>query len=231
VTPCISRQPAAAPDPSLGRANLRIGLGLDLPTGEKDVTSYRTSSRDGRIVSTDTAQPVDQSNQPGDGGWGIPIDLYGYCQFTDALSTYLQASYLVTPETDNGLPTFRANPFEDVMSIGDVCSWSAPAWNGHSSGRMASRSDWDCAVKGQPAEELVGSSDWFRRPVMNMAFEPTLSWMKNRWNASLPVPVVFYNECFQSVPDRPWQAATGVSRHGDASSADYYVMLPIGRQF
>ena len=56
--------------------------------------------RDGRIVSTDAPQPVDQSIQPGDGGWGIPIDLYGYFQLTETVSTYLQASYLVTPETD-----------------------------------------------------------------------------------------------------------------------------------
>ena len=220
----------AASSPVARRGNLRISLGLDLPTGEKDVMSYRKTYRDGRIVSTDAPQPVDQSIQPGDGGWGIPIDLYGYFQLTETVSTYLQASYLVTPETDNGVPTLRSNPFEAVMSIGDTfmvrsgVEWTLSREHGVTVG-LGLRSE------GQPVEDLVGSSDGFRRPGMNIAVEPSLSWMKNGWSASLSVPVVFYNERFQSVPDQQWQDATGIPRHGDASFADYYVMLSVGRQF
>ena len=205
----------AASSPVARRGNLRISLGLDLPTGEKDVMSYRKTYRDGRIVSTDAPQPVDQSIQPGDGGWGIPIDLYGYFQLT---------------ETDNGVPTLRSNPFEAVMSIGDTfmvrsgVEWTLSREHGVTVG-LGLRSE------GQPVEDLVGSSDGFRRPGMNIAVEPSLSWMKNGWSASLSVPVVFYNERFQSVPDQQWQDATGIPRHGDASFADYYVMLSVGRQF
>jgi hypothetical protein len=156
--------------------------------------------------------------------------LYGYFQLTETVSTYLQASYLVTPETDNGVPTFRSNPFEAVMSIGDTfmvrsgVEWTLSREHGVTVG-LGLRSE------GQPVEDLVGSSDGFRRPGMNIAVEPSLSWMKNGWSASLSVPVVFYNERFQSVPDQQWQDATGIPRHGDASFADYYVMLSVGRQF
>ncbi len=220
----------AAPAPSPLRGNLRISLGVDMPTGEKDVMSYRKTYRNGRIVSTDFPQPVDQSIQPGDGGWGIPVDLYGYYNLTETISTYLQASYLITPETDNGVPTFRSNPYEAVMSIGDTfmvrsgVEWALSREHGITLG-LGLRSE------GQPVEDLVGSSDGFRRPGMNIAVEPSLTWMKNGWSASLSVPVVFYNERFQSVPDQQWQQATGIPRHGDASFADYYVMLSIGRQF
>lgn len=58
-------------------------------------------------------------------------------------------------------------------------------------------------------------------------------WMKNGWSASLTVPIVFYRERFQSVPDRMRQFAdpSGRRRHGDAAFADYYVMFSIGKQF
>jgi hypothetical protein len=85
--------------------------------------------------------------------------------------------------------------------------------------------------EGQPVYDLVGGSDGFRRPGMNIAVEPSITWAKNGWSASLSVPITFYNERFQSVPDKQRQAATGVPRHGDAAFADYYVMFTLGKQF
>ncbi len=222
---------AARPAASVaGKGNVRLGIGVDAPTGEKDVMTRRKTYKNGDIVSDPETRAADQSIQPGDGGWGIPLDLYGYYNFTERLSGYVQGSYLVTPETDNGVATLRSNPFESVMSIGDTflirsgVEWLVSPAAGLTVG-LGLRSE------GQPVRDLVGSSDGFRRPGMNIAVEPSVSWMKHGWSASLSVPVVFYNERFQSVPDKQWQAATGVPRHGDAAFADYYVMLSIGKQF
>lgn len=86
-------------------------------------------------------------------------------------------------------------------------------------------------TEGQPVHDLFGGSTGFRRPGMNIAVEPGISWMKNGWSASLSVPIVFYNERFQSVPDKQRTEATGTRRHGDAAFADYYVMFSVGKQF
>lgn len=220
---------AAAPG-AVRRGNVRLGIGVDAPTGKKDVMTRRKTYQNGKIVADAEMRAADQSIQPGDGGWGIPLDLYGYYSFTDRVSAYVQGSYLVTPETDNGVPTLRSNPFEEVMSIGDTfmvrsgVEWLVSPSAGVTLG-LGLRSE------GQPVRDMIGSSDGFRRPGMNIAVEPSISWMKGGWSASVSVPVVFYNERFQSVPDKQWEAATGVPRHGDAAFADYYVMLSIGKQF
>jgi hypothetical protein len=227
----------AAPGHTERRGNIRLSVGIDAPTGKKDVKDHRQvySNTTGQIEVDPVKVIVDQSIQPGDGGWGIPIDLYAYYRFTDRLTGYLQGSYLITPEEKNGVRTGRGsftdpNNFEKIMSIGDTFMVRGGAEyllfpaQGLSVG-LGLRSE------GQPVYDLVGGSDGFRRPGMNIAVEPSLTWAKNGWSASLSVPITFYNERFQSVPDKQRQAATGVPRHGDAAFADYYVMFTVGKQF
>ncbi len=214
------------------RGNVRISVGLDIPTGEDDVDDYRSILSGGNVVTDPVPRIVDQSIQPGDGGWGVPIDLYAYYNFTDRLSGYFQGSYLITPETKNGVTTGRSNPFEAEMSIGDTfmvrtgLEYALLPKHGLTVG-LGVRSE------GQPDHDLFGSSNGFRRPGMNIAIEPGIMWMKNGWSASLSVPITFYNERFQSVADRQFQATspTTPARHGDAAFADWYLMFSVGRQF
>ena len=232
------KAPVAASAPAGRRGNIRVSIGIDAPTGEKDATDLRSVYNPAtRQIEKDAApRIVDQSIQPGDGGWGIPLDVYAYYQCTNRLSAYFQGSYLITPEEDNGVLTGRGNindptnNFESIMSIGDTFM----ARLGFEYALLPQHGlsvSLGLRTEGQPAYDLIGGSEDFRRPGMNIAVEPGITWMKNGWSASVSVPIAFYNERFQSVPDKQRTAATGVFRHGDAAFADYYIMMSVGRQF
>ena len=226
------KAPMAPGAPHGRRGNIRVSIGVDAPTGDKDVKDYRSiyDPATGGVKQASEKTIVDQSIQPGDGGWGIPIDLYAYYQCSDRLTAYFQGSYLITPEEQNGVPTGRSNPYEAIMSIGDT-------WMARTGFEYSLVPDKGISVslglrtEGQPVYDLFGGSGGFRRPGMNIAVEPGISWMWKDWSASLSVPVTFYNERFQSVADKQLQASTGVPRHGDAAFADYYVMMSISKKF
>jgi len=216
------------------RGNVRLSLGVDVPTGEKDARDYRRvydANAPGEMRVDPNAVIVDQSIQPGDGGWGIPIDLFAYYNFTDRLTGYLQGSYLITPEGDNGVRTGRSGAGEAIMSIGDVFMARA-GLEYEAFPEQGLSFSLGVRTEGQPSEDLFGSSIDFRRPGMNIAIEPGVTWMKNGWSASLLWPITFYNNRFQSVPDENASPLpNGEARHGDAAFAQSYMMFVIGRQF
>jgi hypothetical protein len=220
--------------PSGRRGNIRLSIGVDMPTGEKDAKDYRRvydASAPGEMRVDPNPVIVDQSIQPGDGGWGIPIDIFGYYNFTDRLNLYYQGSYLITPERDNGVRTGRGGAGEAIMSIGDVFMARAGLDYLVSPEHGLSFS-LGLRTEGQPSEDLFGSSMDFRRPGMNIAVEPGITYMKNGWSASLLWPIVFYNNRFQSIPDQNASpTANGGARHGDAAFAQSYVMFVVGKQF
>jgi len=229
------KAPAGVIAPSGGRrGNVRLSIGVDMPTGEKDARDYRRvydANAPGEMRVDPNPVIVDQSIQPGDGGWGIPIDIFAYYNFTDRLSSYFQGSYLITPEGNNGVPTGRGGAGEAIMSIGDT--FMARAGLEYAAFPQHGLSfSLGLRTEGQPSEDLFGSSMDFRRPGMNIAVEPGVTWMKNGWSASLLWPIVFYNNRFQSIPDQNASPLpNGSARHGDAAFAQSYVMFVVGKQF
>jgi hypothetical protein len=232
------KAPVAANVPAGRRGNIRVSIGIDMPTGDEDARDKRSvyDPVTGDLVKDPNKVIVDQSIQPGDGGWGIPVDMYAYYNLHPRLTAYFQGSYLITPEEKNGVLTGRGNindptnNFESVMSIGDT--WMARAGLDYDLlPQQGLRVSLGLRTEGQPVYDLIGGSKGFRRPGMNIAVEPAITWMKKGWSASLSVPITFYNERFQSVPDRQRTAATGIERHGDAAFADWYLMVSVGRQF
>jgi hypothetical protein len=231
------KAPVAATPPAR-RGNVRVSIGIDFPTGEEAETDYRKiyDPTTGGLRYAANATIVDQSIQPADGGWGMPLELFAYWPLNDRLNAYLQGAYLITPEEKNGVLTGRGNindptnNFESIMSIGDT--FMARLGLEYA---LVPEHGINVAIglrtEGQPVHDLIGGSTGFRRPGMNIAVEPSISWMKNGWSASLSIPIVFYNERFQSVPDMLRSEATGTNRHGDAAFADYYVMFVVGKQF
>jgi hypothetical protein len=221
---------ANAPASGGRRGNIRVSIGVDMPTGEKDARDNRRvyNNTTGQIEVDPNPRIVDQSIQPGDGGWGIPIDIYAYYNFTGRVSGYFQSSYLITPEGNNGVPTGRGGG-EGIMSIGDTFMARAGLEYNVLPQHGLSMS-LGLRTEGQPSEDLFGSSMDFRRPGMNISVEPGVTWMKNGWSASLLWPIVFYNNRFQSIPDQNASTPTNV-RHGDAAFAQSYVMFVIGKQF
>lgn len=212
------------------KANLMVGLGVDMPTGEDDATDtfqvYDAASK--QIVARE--RTVDQSIQPGDGGWGIITEVYGYWHITEKFNAYLNGVYTFTPEEKNGVPTYRSNPYEAVMSIADT-------YMGRAGFDYLLVPDWGFAVslggriEGVPVYDAIGGSDGFRRPGFSIGIEPGITASRWGWTMGVTTPVALYRNREQSVPDKQLGDATGTYRHGDAAFADYLVMVTIARRF
>jgi len=206
-------------DPAVPRrGNLSLGLGVKLPTGDNNVLDTRERLVDGeRVKSVET---VDQSVQPGDGGFGVIVDLGGYrlLNASDSLAAYVSGAYLINPEGTSGVLTYRRRPGEEIMSIADQyvfrtgLTYGPQAWRGLSVG-LGGR------IEGVPVHDLIGSSEGFRRPGYSVSVEPTVAWSRGPHTVTLGVPVAVERNRQRSVPD----IRNGT--HGDAAFADYLVQV------
>lgn len=216
--------PAKTPD-----GNLQFGLGLKAPTGDHEVM-------DTFISATGPVRGyVDQSIQPGDGGWGFTVEMNGWRKIVERTFAYGQLFYLFNPEDQNGTPTTtgafsRPNPYEQISSVPDQYMARAgvsfvllPSWGLQLS--LGGR------IEGVPVEDLIGSNNGFRRPGFSVGIEPGISLMKNKWTVALTTPVALYRNRETSVADERWSNDTGIARHGDAAFADFVVNFSVSRQF
>ncbi len=204
--------------------NISLGLGIKLPTGQDSVTDTATHQVNGQLVND--IETVDQSIQPGDGGFGAIVDLQAFQRIAHSgFALYGGGTYLINPSNTNGVKTYRSAPLEAVMSVADQyllragASYSNSSWKGFGvslGGRM----------EGVPVYDLVGGSDGFRRPGYAISAEPGVSWSKGPNTFSLSVPYALIRDRQRSVPDR---AVPG--RHGDAAFADYLILLGYWRKF
>ncbi len=207
------------------RGNITLGLGVKLPTGANNVVDTREREVDGERVRT--VETVDQSVQPGDGGFGFIVDASAYRLLgaRSEFALYASGAYLINPEGTNGVQTYRSGAGEEIMSIADQYVFRAgfvasPAsFNGFSVG-LGGR------IEGVPVHDLFGSSEGFRRPGYAVSLEPSLSWARGVHSFSLALPIALQRNRQRSVPD----LANG-DRHGDAAFADWVLMVSYGRRF
>jgi hypothetical protein len=96
--------------------NIALGVGLRAPTGDDHAadTAYRATGP--------VTRPVDQSIQPGAGGWGVVLELQAYQKIYRSLSGYLQGSYVITPEeqTDTRRTTGDESDPVDVRTFNSI---------------------------------------------------------------------------------------------------------------
>jgi len=210
------------------RGNVLVGLGIELPTGKKNVQdTFEVYDAPTRTIGTERRN-VDQSIQPGDGGYAVLLDVYAYRQLSDRITGFINGSYSVTPEEKNGVLTRRGNPFEAEMSIMD----SFIARGGveyQPATRHGLTLSLGARVDGVPVNDLVGGSEGFRRPGYSVSVEPGVVFARNDWTASLYVPLSIYRNRTQSVPDKQLSAQTNTFRQGDAAFADALVQLAFNK--
>ncbi|MBI3418482.1 MAG: hypothetical protein HY043_24590 [Verrucomicrobia bacterium] len=230
------------------KGNIQIGIGLKVPTGD-DGSEDTFYTANGLVV-----RPVDQSIQPGDGGWGFSVELNAYREIFPRTVAFLQASYLFNPQGDNGVLTWRDNNsltpgnvtaapssasyYEHFMSIpdqyfarGGLSYTLVPKWG--LSVNLAGR------LEGIPVRDLLGSSTGFRRPGFAAAIEPGLEIMKGRYTFNLSVPFAVYRNRERSLADQrasDYRIANPVTGqnpdvHGDAAFADQVVTASIAVRF
>lgn len=206
--------------------NLALGFGFKLPTGSPSVHDTR-QIRDTTPPVPDTfavenvVRTVDQSIQPGDGDFGIILDLQGFHRFAgNRFAGYVTGTYLLNPEDTNGVATYRNDPGEEIMSVPDQYLYRAGAtWfpTAHLGFSLGAR--WE----GIPTHDLIGDSNGFRRPGYAFSIEPGFSYTRGPHTISLLVPVALHRNRTKSVPD------IENGDQGDAAFADY-VILPSRRR-
>ena len=211
------------PDTHPGR-NLQLGVGVKIPTGQNNVTdTFRVLS--GSTV-TNQVRTVDQSIQPGDGGFGILVDFSTFSALAGGkMSVYGGGAYLATPGEKSNVQTYRTAAGEEVMSIADqflVRGGAAVPIPKLSNMTLSG----GLRLEGVPVRDLIGGDTGFRRPGVAVSIEPAINIaLKGKHSATLAVPIAIYRNRFQSVPDK----ARGA--HGDAAFADYLILAGYSRRF
>ena len=198
--------------------NLSIGIGIKIPTGKEDVTDSFTTLT-GQEVRT-----VDQSIQNGDGGWGAIVDIQGFTLITKDLTLFGSGVYLFNPRGTNGVPTFRSDPAEAIMSVADQyvarIGLAAPI-----SRKLGLSMSVAGRVEGAPVTDVFGPSDGFRRPGYAFSLEPGVILSRGKSTVSFYVPVALKRNRQQSVPDRIDGSI------GDAAFADYLILTGYSYRF
>lgn len=214
----------------LPKANLAVGLGVKLPTGNFRATDqFHRLDKEGKDYTVEL--PVDQSIQLGDGGVGVSVELQGYAQVTKGLTAYANGFYLFNPRETNGVVRNPVATSIDLVTgtfsvadqfaarVGLAQSIKAiPGLSVMLGGRL----------EGVPAIDAFGGSSGFRRPGYIISVEPGLSYMRHKTSVAATVPIAVYRNRITSYADR--LDPLGL-KHGDAAFADYLVSINVSRWF
>jgi hypothetical protein len=207
------------------KGNVQFGWGVKVPTGPYGLSDNRQVVSSGEV--TDVYRELDQSIQPGDGGWGVVLDMQAIRSFNEGQTAFYTAwSYLINPRGTNGTATNRNAANEQVMSVPDQyvlrtgASFSPRTWRGLSmsiGGRL----------EGLPPNDLIGPSDGFRRPGYGISVEPGIAFTRGKNSFAVLTPIALYRERQQSKPD----GEVDPERHGDAAFADWVLFAGWWRKF
>jgi len=213
------------------KGNILLGLGISTPTGNDHAMGTFLSYNKTDKVYVATEEPVDQSIQPGTGGWDGILDLYVYRQIAvPGLTAYGSATYQFVPFQDtNGVPTYRSNPYEAVTGITDSYLYRAgleylllP--------RQGISVSWGLRMEGVPVKNWFGDSAGFRRPGYSIDWEPGLTWTHHTYSFRIYVPYSFLHDRTQSLADQEDTVLTGKYQHGDAFFANYEFIVGFSKK-
>jgi hypothetical protein len=205
--------------PTENNGNIALSLSLKIPTGINNATG--SALYQGHIIKA----TADQSLQPGDGGWGFVAATQAYKSFWHHSFGYLQGQYLSNPEDTNGVPTFRSQPGQGVMSVTDQYLWRAGLSQGVPKIRGLAFS-LGIRDEGVPAHDLFGGNDGFRRPGYIVSLDPGVMYNYRRETISVNGPWALARNREPSVPELENGTA-----NGDAFFADYTVIVGISHHF
>ena len=206
----------------MSKANMQLGLGLKLPSGDYRYTDYFH-----KTDSTKVLGPVDQSIQLGDGATGITVETNAFYTFSKRASVFFNGFYLSNPREQNGVSTARGGVpsassiayGSDVMSVPDQFMIRA----GASYALKQFSFSGGMRLEGIPSEDLLGGSNGFRRPGYVLSAEPVVAYKVKQTLLYLAVPIAVQRNRTQSVPDKIRTEKTGVYAQGDAAFADYSI--------
>lgn len=203
--------------------NYAIGLGVKLPTGKYDYKD--TFYNQGPDKNEERELVVDQSIQPGDGGFSPSLDVQGYHIISDHFSINTTLYYLFGIAESNGVLTRNqpeggtefAVPDQYLARLGVTYVTPLKGFSIYGGGR----------IEGVPAEDLIGGSNAYRRPGYSISIEPGLNYTGSNLGFNLSVPFAVERNRTQSYLDKVRTEETGEYQHGDAAFADYLINFGI----
>jgi hypothetical protein len=200
--------------------NLQIGGGVKLPTGNNESTDVFPDGNG----SNNAERYVDVSVNPGDGGWGIIMDVQGY-KSIGRFMPFGSGTWLLNPR-NTGAPSrgnlaTAASP-SNVNTVSDQFVFRAGT-----SVRLTRSITASIAwrMEGVPRYDLIGRSDGFRRPGVEMYWEPGVTVTTGRHAVSLHVPVGYYFNRFRN----PYTGTPGDSTFPEVVAIATYSMRLGGR--
>lgn len=211
-------------------ANIQVGLGIKLPTGDYKYQDFFSKADNTRILG-----PVDQSIQLGDGGTGFTAEINAYYNFSHHVGVYGNFYYLLNPREQNGTSTARGAAPSATSIAYQSSTMSVPDQYMARAGANVSVSDFSVSAGMRmeciPVHDLAGGSTGFRRPGYVISAEPGFTYQMKKVTAFGSVPIALVRNRTQSVPDKIRTQLTEVRAQGDAAFADYSINLGLSYRF
>jgi len=180
--------------PSTHRSwNISVGGGVKFPTGDNGATDVFPDGSGNNNLE----RYVDISVNPGDGGWGLISDLQAY-KMMGRFVAFGSGTWLLNPR-NTGAPSrgnvaTTTNP-TNVNTVSDQFIFRAGT-SVSVTRRVSASLAW--RMEGVPRYDLIGRSEGFRRPGVEMYWEPGITVMSGRHAISLNVPIGYYFNRFRN---------------------------------
>jgi hypothetical protein len=209
------------------KGGLTLGLGIKAPTGKYDAKDY-FHKPEGLVKNV-----VDQSIQPGDGGFGIITEFDFAHMVKGNVFAYAQGMYMLSPRNTNGVKrssNLSTNPTTGE-EIANSNEFSVPDQYMLRIGGRYMVKGIQASLGGRmeciPSKDLIGKSEGFRRPGYIISVEPSAFYTVGAHTFGFNLPVALARNRTRSQIDiaRGNNPATGKPFHGDAAFADWLISL------
>ena len=184
--------------------NIALGAGVKFPTGDYKKVDYRY-----RATGRELAY-VDNSIQPGDGGWGALLEMQAFLKVFNRTFAYMNATYLLNPENVTDIGNSIPDAYLGRIGLTYVI-WPEQGLSLSLGGR----------IEGVPPEDAIGESEGRRRPGYAISIEPGIAWTHRKISISLSAPVALYR----------YRQANYQGNPGDAAFADFIILSSITYRF
>jgi hypothetical protein len=206
------------------KGNVQLGVGLVAPTGKDNVSNY-VDAFDGKGPHT---QIVDYSIQPGQGGWGMPLQWVAF-KNVGSSQLYFNGVYTAMFQSINSVNRTgaAANPVTMTQFNAISDQYLMEGGIAHPISRVKGLTvTFGPRMEGVPARNLFPANNLgFRRPGFAISLEPGFQYARSGHMFAFTVGKAFYRDRTRSVPD----VLTG--GHGDAAFADYVWLASYSYRF
>ena len=193
--------------------NVSLGLGLQAPTGNDDVTNNFPNPK---VPNGTFKKAVDSSVQPGSGGWGTLFDMQAFHGVGKG-TLFFSALYLASLRSTNG--TFSSTAAPNAVPDQFLARLGGAVPLPHVNGLVLSLA---ARAEGVPRKNLFTGSGGFRRPGHSVFIEPGLILSRGLSTWAISVPVAVHRQTYRSNLTDQLQ---------DATLADYMVLASYSRRF